>query len=84
MRLTADVHSHPPVTGENVMPCRTVLLSGLTLLLAMTAHAQNERDTAVRVDKQQLAEDTSWFYDDLETALEAAAKSKRPLMIVFR
>ena len=66
------------------MHCRTVPLSGLMLLLAVTAHAQNKRDTAVREDKQQLAEDASWFYDDLETALDAAAKTKQPLMVVFR
>lgn len=48
-----------------------------------TVDAQNERDIAVRKDKQQIA-DTSWFYDDLDTAIEAANKSKRPLMIVFR
>jgi hypothetical protein len=46
--------------------------------------AQNERDIAVRNDKQQLADDDSWFYDDLDTALQAAAKTKRPLMVVFR
>ena len=52
--------------------------------LVSIANAQNERDKAVRKDKQELAEDESWIYDDLDTALEAAAKSKRPLMIVFR
>jgi hypothetical protein len=66
------------------MHSRTSRLAGLMLLLAATAHAQNERDTAVRADKQQLAEDESWFYDDLQTALDAAAKTKQPLMIVFR
>ncbi len=62
----------------------TMLFAGLMLLLAATAHAQNKRDTAVREDKQQLATDESWFYDDLETAFDAAAKTKRPLMVVFR
>lgn len=63
---------------------RTVFLTGVMLLLAAAANAQNKRDAAVRADKQQLAEDASWFYDDLETAFDAAAKTKRPLMIVFR
>ena len=67
------------------MNCRTVFLSAsLMLVLAATAHAQNQRDIAVREDKQRLADDESWFYDDLETALQAAAKTNRPLMIVFR
>ena len=65
------------------MKTRLFLLS-LSVLLATTAHAQNKRDIAVREDKQKLAEDESWFYDDLETAISAAAKTKRPLMVVFR
>ncbi len=65
------------------MKSRTTILSVL-LLIAATTHAQNARDIAVRKDKQQLSSDDSWFYDDLDTALDAAAKTKRPLMIVFR
>ena len=57
----------------------------LTLMvLAAITQAQNQRDIAVREDKQKLAQDESWFYDDLETAIDAAAKTKRPLMIVLR
>ena len=59
-----------------------ILLASLPL--TATAHAQNQRVIAVRQDKQQLASDDSWFYDDLGTALDVAAKAKRPLMIVFR
>ena len=65
------------------MKCRTTTCLVL-LLIAAYAHAQNERDIAVRKDKQQLSSDDSWFYDDLDTALDAAALTKRPLMIVFR
>jgi hypothetical protein len=54
------------------------------LLMAATTHAQDKRDIAVRQDKQQLSSDDFWFYDDLDTALDVAAKTKRPLMIVFR
>ena len=64
--------------------CRPILLPVLLLLFAATAHAQNKRDIAVRQDKEKLAEDESWFYDDLKTAVEVAEKTKRPLMIVFR
>lgn len=53
-------------------------------LLASVADAQSDRDIAVRKDKRALAQDESWVYDDLDVALEAAAKAKRPLMIVFR
>ncbi len=62
--------------------CTTIFL--VLLLIVATTHAQNERDIAVRKDKQQLSSDDSWFYDDLDAALDAAALIKRPLMIVFR
>ena len=60
----------------------TTLLS--CLLSSSVVCAQNARDTAVRKDKRELAQDESWVYDDLDMALEAATKTKRPLMIVFR
>ena len=53
-------------------------------LMVTTSFAQNQRDIAVRQDKQALADDESWFYDDLDAAIEAAAKTKRPIMVVFR
>ena len=59
-----------------------ILLS--VLVICLTAQAQNERDLAVRKDKQELADDESWFYDDLDAAMDAAREAKRPLMIVFR
>ena len=60
------------------------LVTVIVLFMATSAQAQNQRDIAVRKDKQQLSNDDSWFYDDLDTALEAATKTRRPLMIVFR
>ncbi len=65
------------------MKCQTVFLFWL-IFCAATAQAQNKRDIAVRKDRATLAEDNSWFYDDLEPAFEEAARTKRPLMIVFR
>ena len=58
----------------------------LIVLSALTAvtHAQNKRDIAVRTDKERLSGDTSWIYDDLNSAFAEAAKTNRPLMIVFR
>ena len=54
------------------------------LQLVATGWAQNKRDIAVRKDKQDLSTDSSWIYDDFELALENAAKTDRPLMVVFR
>ena len=62
--------------------CVAIILA-LTLLVTGT-YAQNQRDIAVRRDKQEVLDDTSWIYDDLDAGLEQAAKTKRPLMVVFR
>lgn len=69
------------------MQRRAIWMPTLSLLLAAAAVAQstqNKRDTAVREDKQHLVDDESWFYDDLDKALAAAAETKRPLLVVFR
>ena len=63
---------------------RMLIWPCLVLLLAPTLHGQDKRDLLVRKDKQQVEADEAWFYDDLDRAMEAAAKTKRPLMIVFR
>ncbi|MDG2185624.1 MAG: hypothetical protein P8K79_08090 [Mariniblastus sp.] len=59
----------------------------ITLLATVSAGAQdiqNKRDAAVVADKEQLNQDELWIYDNLETAREQAARSNKPLMIVFR
>ena len=86
-RLEFTIAFAPPILSERrevAVNCRMLVLPALLLLCAATAHAQNQRDIAVRQDRQKLDDDESWFYDDLETALAAAAKANRPLMVVFR
>ena len=56
----------------------------LALAMSATLFAQNKRDLAVRQDRKTLADNATWIYDDLDTALGVAAESRRPLMIVFR
>ncbi|MCA9217747.1 MAG: hypothetical protein KDB27_31980 [Planctomycetales bacterium] len=63
---------------------RSFLAFSALMLLVSAAHAQNQRDVAVRNDKSTLADDSSWFYDDLDSAIEDAARTKHPLMVVFR
>lgn len=43
-----------------------------------------DRETKVRNDRNQLAEDESWLYNDLETGFAEARRSGRPLLIVLR
>ena len=48
------------------------------------AVAQNQRERAVRDDKQNLASDQSWIYDDLDTAFAAAKEADKPIMVLIR
>jgi hypothetical protein len=52
-------------------------------ILTSQAPAQT-RDEKVRNDRKKIELDTSWYYDDLDKGIEAAKKSKRPLMVVLR
>lgn len=42
------------------------------------------REQQVRKDKQDFAQNDAWFYDNLDAAKDEAARTKRPLIIVFR
>ena len=61
-----------------------IAIASATLLLGSTASAQQTRDEKVRQDREQLKDDTAWYYDDLEKGLEAAAAANKPLMVVLR
>lgn len=42
------------------------------------------RDELVRGDRERLQEDSSWYYNDLQSGLAAASESGQPLMVVLR
>ena len=52
-------------------------------IFANFSHAQT-RDQKVLNDREALGQDEVWYYDDLDTALEIAAETKKPLMVVLR
>ena len=58
-----------------------------TLLTTVNVAAQDiqkQRNEAVVEDKKNLKQNENWIYDDFETAHQQAARSKKPLMVVFR
>ena len=61
-------------------------LLAITLVSFSTAISlgQNQREQAVRGDKQQLANNESWVYDNLALGMTDAKISSRPLMVVIR
>ena len=55
-------------------------------LLALTqaaAYAQT-RDEKVRTDRDKLADDNRWIYNDLPAGFAEARQTDKPLLIVFR
>ena len=46
------------------------LFAAISLASLTSVVAQNQRDTAVREDRQSFSENESWFYDDLDTAIK--------------
>jgi len=79
-----EFNDHAHALGDAAMKRPFMMLAALLLLCVPSVQAQSKRDTAVRADKTKLANDDTWFYDDLEKGIDAAAKTKRPLMVVFR
>ena len=54
------------------------------LFAAASVHAQNQREIAVRSDKQRVEGDTSWIYNDLDRGFAAARSTRKPLLVLIR
>ena len=59
------------------------------LILAMAgsleaAEPKKTRDEMVHEDRAALAENDAWIYNDLESAVAEAEKTKKPLMVIHR
>ena len=71
--------------GEMAMKCLAISLVTF-LLLALshpTAWAQT-RDEKVRTDRDEIADNGRWIYNDLRQGFAAAQQTGKPLLIVFR
>lgn len=64
---------------------RMIIAAALIAILFTQAPAFGQtRDEQVRNDRQQLKDDSAWYYDDLQSGLQAAAAVNKPLMVVLR
>jgi len=63
---------------------RTVFLPAVMLLSFAAAASAQDRDTKVHQDRKTVEADGGWLYNDLEAGREAAAKAKKPLLVVIR
>ena len=62
----------------------TVISAACLLFIAATSFAAEDRDAKVRDDRTQVQANGTWVYNDLAKGIEAAARSKQPLLIVLR
>jgi hypothetical protein len=65
------------------MLARNLFLCAALVAPAASAPAQ-DRDTKVRNDLKQFANDTNWIYNDIAKGVVAAKESGRPMFVVFR
>jgi len=61
-----------------------IILSGLFLLATGTILAAEDRDAKVLSDRKNIQATGNWIYNDLTNAIDQAARTGRPLLVVFR
>ena len=74
----------PQIQGLGMKSKNVLLLMICISFYANDLPAQSHRDKKVRADREQLADDQRWYYDDLETGFGVARRDNKPLMIVLR
>lgn len=64
---------------------RTCLFAFASFLLACSSiSVAQTRDEQVRGDREDLAGNEYWVYNNLEAGIQAARAERKPLLIVFR
>ena len=64
---------------------KSPLALALLFLTALTSTGPaQDRDTKVRNDRQAIAGDDSWIYNDLARGVKLARDEKKPLLVVIR
>jgi hypothetical protein len=60
------------------------LFTAALLLTTSTAMYAQDRETKVRSDRDQLKENETWIYNDLDKGFEEAKRTGKPLLVVLR
>ncbi|MBI1904525.1 MAG: hypothetical protein HYS13_25810 [Planctomycetia bacterium] len=60
------------------------LAAALFSLALAGALAAQPRETKVRADRENFADDEHWVYNDLPKAIALAKEQSKPLLVVFR
>jgi len=63
---------------------QTAISTACLLFAAGASFAAEDRDAKVRTDRTDVQATGAWVYNDLAKGVEAAARSKRPLLVVLR
>jgi hypothetical protein len=60
------------------------ILAVVCLITQGIADEKNRREQSVREDKKNLATDSRWLYNDIQSGFDAAKKLGKPLLVVLR
>ena len=68
----------------NLMNSPTIALASLLFLTAFAVSGAEDRRERVLKDRTEVQERGDWVYNDLPQGIEAAKRTGKPLLVVFR
>ena len=68
----------------NLMNSPTIALGSLLFLTAFAVSGAEDRRERVLKDRTEVQERGDWVYNDLPQGIEAAKRTGKPLLVVFR
>ena len=76
----------PRDTEPNPTPMTraSLITAALLTLAAFTAPAAEDRNAKVHADRKEVSEDGHWIYNDLAQGFTEAARTRKPMLVVFR
>jgi serine protease Do len=84
--LTNEVMKNLSRVSENLKRRISFLILGVSLLLVWAASADAAEDRRAKVlnDRAEVQADGTWIYNDLAQGIAEAAKTRKPMLVIFR
>jgi serine protease Do len=73
-----------PINGVNAVMNRHTIFFVLLLLVVRTASAAEDRRERVMNDRKDVQAIGKWIYNDLPQGFTEAARTRKPMLVVFR
>jgi serine protease Do len=84
--LTNEFMTNLSSASESLKRRISFLALGVSLLLVWAAslHAAEDRRAKVLNDRTEVQADGTWIYNDLAQGFAEAAKTRKPMLVIFR